>query len=121
WQVPGPAILPLWRVKQSRMDLDAPRSRLIIPAASDVSCDPPAPKTNARSLLMPSPLMSPATIGVNGTPDENRPTAPTVRREPTDWLATSWKMWRDTSSLSCQSSCLGSPLVVPGTLFGAGT
>jgi hypothetical protein len=28
--------------------------------------------TNARSFTKPSPLMSPATIGVNGVPDEKR-------------------------------------------------
>src|SRR5215467_88691 len=62
-----PATLPIcfWRHERAH-DGAFLRSCAML---ADVVSEPEGENTNARSLEYPSPLMSPATIGVNGVPD----------------------------------------------------
>src|SRR5437763_17007625 len=62
-QLKRPAMCPTCRLRQSRADRDPLDSSACIPDATDVSGTVGA-KMNARSFAYPSPLMSPATIGV---------------------------------------------------------
>src|SRR5215467_8590729 len=72
------AMVPNWLVRHCLTRDDVFESSLLIPcpiAASD-TC---GPNTNARSLDRPSPFTSPATIGVNGVPDDVRAVSATEK------------------------------------------
>src|SRR5471030_229939 len=64
------AIVPICRKRQSRAALGPFCSKAFNPFATDAFVAAAAGlKMNARSLDEPSPLMSPATVGVNVKPD----------------------------------------------------
>src|SRR5688572_33463299 len=79
-QVKRPASRPICVCKHSRALFDPEVSSAWIPFVSSASATEPGAKMNARSLELPSPLMSPATIGVYRIPERNWPNQLTRRK-----------------------------------------
>src|SRR3954447_24277888 len=83
-----------------------------IATATLVSVVAPGSKMNARSLRAPSALMSDATIGVNGAPDDIRPIAVASSPSLNGYVRVPTNECRGSKLLGPHSRTLGSPAVV---------
>src|SRR4029453_15358049 len=82
------------------------------PTATGSPLDSLGSKMNARSFWKPSPLMSPATIGVNGCPERNCPNqlTRTASQKLYPRLYTIW--WRESYEARPHSTSSGLPTVL---------
>src|SRR4051812_15128052 len=83
-----------------------------IATATLVSVVAPGSKMNARSLRAPSALMSEATIGVNGAPEDSRAIAVSSSPSLNGYVTVPTIEWRRSKLLGAHSGTLGLPAVV---------
>src|SRR5207244_2474047 len=112
-QVLRPATVPIWLTRQSRAGDVA--STDCSPAFNAESAAPSlvGSKMNARSLLNPSPLMSPEISGVNGVPLESLALVLTVMALWNVYRKLPWIWLRESLLDRAHSRRFGSAAVLP--------